>query len=97
MLQGLLFFFLGLAGSAGPGHYGFRVLAYRHHLDRHYPFAAGSEGGGWRYSWWTMRFGFLLLKDNAMNVFAGNAGVMGWIALIGVIGSGLCIAAKAGN
>jgi hypothetical protein len=43
-----------------------------------------------------MRFGFVPLKDGAMNVFAGNAGVMGWIALVGVIGSGICIAAKAG-
>jgi len=77
-----LFLFLGLIGSAGPGHFGFRVLAYRHHLDRKYPFAAGSEDGGWGYSWWLMRFGFLPLKDGAMSVFGGNAGVMGWIALI---------------
>jgi hypothetical protein len=43
-----------------------------------------------------MRFGFLPLKDSAMNVFAGNAGVMGWIALLGVVGTGMCIAVKAG-
>ena len=94
MAQIWLFLFLGLVGSAGPGHYGFRVLAYRHHLDRKYPFAPGSGDGGWGYSWWLMRFGFLRLKDGAMNVFGGNAGVMGWIALVGLIGSAVCIALK---
>jgi hypothetical protein len=89
-----LFMFLGLIGSAGPGHFGFRVLAYRHHLDRKYPFAPGSEDGGWGYSWWLMRFGFLPLKDGAMSVFGGNAGVMGWITLIGLIGTAACIALK---
>jgi hypothetical protein len=94
MPQIWLFMFLGLIGSAGPGHFGFRVLAYRHHLDRKYPFAPGSEDGGWGYSWWLMRFGFLPLKDGAMGVFGGNAGVMGWIALIGIIGTAVCIALK---
>ena len=94
MAQIWLFMFLGLIGSAGPGHFGFRVLAYRHHLDRKYPFARGSEDGGWGYSWWLMRFGFLPLKDGAMSVFGGNAGVMGWIALIGIIGTAACIALK---
>jgi hypothetical protein len=41
-----------------------------------------------------MRFGFLRLKDGAMNVFGGNAGVMGWIALVGIIGTAVCIALK---
>ena len=94
MAQIWLFLFLGIVGSAGPGHFGFRVLAFRHHQDRKYPFAPGSEDGGWQYSWWLMRFGFLPMKDSAMNVFGGNAGVMGWLTLIGVIGSALCIALK---
>jgi hypothetical protein len=97
MLEAFLFFFIGLAGSAGPGHFGFRILAYRHHLDRHYPFEPGSENGGFRYSWWMMKFGYRKLHDNAMNVFAGSAGVMGWIALVGSIGTAVCIAAKAGT
>jgi hypothetical protein len=94
MAQIWLFLFLGIVGSAGPGHYGFRVLAYRHQLDRKYPFAPGSEDGGWGYSWWLMRFGFASLKDGAMNVFGGNAGVMGWLALIGIVGSAVCIVLK---
>jgi hypothetical protein len=92
MWQGLLFLFLGLVGSAGPGHFGFRVLAYRHHRDKAYAFAPGTDDGGWGYSWWLMRFGHRRLKDNALNVFGGNAGVMGWITLIGIAGTALSIA-----
>ena len=38
-----LFLCLGIAGSAAPAHFGFRVLAHRQHLDRGYPFAPGTE------------------------------------------------------
>ena len=55
------------------------MLAYRHHRDKGFPFAPGTEGGGLAYSWWLMRFGHRKFKDNALNVFGGNAGVMGWI------------------
>jgi hypothetical protein len=87
-----LFIFLGLVGSAGPGHFGFRVLAYRHQLDKKYSFKTGTEDGGLAYSWWLMCFGFTKYKDSGMNLFAGNAGVMGWICLIGIIGSAVAIA-----
>jgi len=89
-----LFLFLGLTGSAGPAHFGFRVLAYRHHLDKKYEFAKGTEDGGLGYSWWLMRFSFTKFKDSGMNLFAGNAGVMGWLALIGIIGTAVAIALK---
>jgi hypothetical protein len=81
-----LFLFMGLIGSAGPGHFGFRVLAYRHHRDRQFAFEKNTEDGGMAYSWWLMRFKFSQFKDSGMNMFAGNAGVMGWITIIGVIG-----------
>jgi hypothetical protein len=87
-----LFLFLGLVGSAGPGHFGFRILAYRHHRDRHYAFDHNTDEGGMSYSWWLMRFGFLKFKDSGMNMFAGNAGVMGWITVFGLMGCLLCIA-----
>jgi len=91
MWEGLLFLFLGLVGSAGPGHFGFRVLAYRHHRDKGYAFAPGTEDGGWGYSGWLMRFGHRQFKDNALNVFGGNAGVMGWITLIAIAGTALAL------
>ena len=91
MWQGLLFLFLGLLGSAGPGHFGFRVLAYRHHRDKGYAFEPGTEDGGWGYSGWLMRFGHRKCKDNALNVFGGNAGVMGWIAVVGIAGTAVSI------
>lgn len=81
-----LFLSLGLVGSAGPGHFGFRLLAYRHHLDRGYPFAPGSEDGGWGYSLWLMRGGHWPLNDSALNFFGTSAGIMGWLALIGSAG-----------
>ena len=94
MLQALLFLFMGLAGSAGPGHYGMRVLAYRQQLDRGLPFAPGTEDGGFAYSWWLMCFGYTKFKDSGMNLFAGNAAVMGWITLIGITGTTIAIALK---
>ncbi|MEO6172346.1 MAG: hypothetical protein ABIP02_04450 [Arenimonas sp.] len=89
-----LFLFLGLTGSAGPAHFGFRVLAYRHHLDKKYEFKKGTEEGNLAYSWWLMGFGFTKFKDSGMNLFAGNAGVMGWLALIGIIGTTVAITLK---
>ena len=56
MAQALLFLFLGLAGSAGPAHFGMRLLAFRQQLDRGLPFAPGTADGGLAYSWWLMRF-----------------------------------------
>ena len=89
-----LFIFLGLTGSAGPGHFGFRVLAYRHQLDKKYPFESKTEYGGFLYSWWLMRFAYTKFKDPGMNLFAGNAAVMGWLTLIGVAGTAIAIATK---
>lgn len=93
MAQALLFLFLGLAGSAGPGHFGMRVLAFRQHLDRQLAFPAGTEDGGLAYSWWLMRFGQRGLPDPALRQFGNIAGVMGWITLVGIAGSAACIAA----
>ncbi len=89
-----LFLFLGLTGSAGPGHFGFRVLAYRHQLDKKFEFKKGTEEGGMSYSWWLKTFGYTKFKDSGMNLFAGNAAVMGWLALIGIIGTAIAIAFK---
>ena len=89
-----LFLFLGLTGSAGPGHFGFRVLAYRHQLDKKYEFKHGTTDGGMAYSWWLMCFGYTKFKDSGMNLFAGNAAVMGWITLIGITGTAIAIALK---
>lgn len=80
-----LFVFLGIVGSAGPGHFGFRILAYRHQIDRGYPFEPGSEDGGWGYSWWLMRFKFVAFGDRSMRLFAGNAAVMGWMASVSAL------------
>ena len=82
-----LFPCLGLIGSAGPGHFGFRLLAYRHQLDRGYAFAPGTEDGSWAYSFWLMRAGHLRLNDRALNFFGSSAGVMGWLAVIGATGT----------
>jgi hypothetical protein len=92
----LLFLFLGLAGSAGPAHFGMRVLAHRQQLDRGLAFAAGTDEGGLAYSWWLMRFGQRQLGDSALRQFGNIAGVMGWLTLIGLIGSAVCIIAKTG-
>lgn len=96
MWQGLLFLFLGLAGSAGPAHFGMRVLSHRQQLDQQLPFAAGTDDGGLAYSWWLMRFGHKASGDASLRQFGNIAGVMGWLCLIGIVGSALCIAATAG-
>ena len=56
MWIGILFAFLGVFGSALPGHLGMRVLAHREQLDRQIPFAPGTEHSGLAYAWWLMRF-----------------------------------------
>ena len=94
MLQALLFLFLGLAGSAGPAHFGMRVLSFRQQLDRGLPFHPGTEDGGLYYSWWLMHFAQRKLGDPALRQFGNIAGVMGWITLIGITGSAICIAAN---
>ena len=93
MEQALLFLFLGLAGSAGPGHFGMRVLAYRQQLDRKLAFADGTGDGGLGYSWWLMRFGHQALDDAPLRSFGNIAGVMGWITLLGALGAALAISA----
>ena len=92
MAMALLFLFLGLAGSAGPGHFGMRVLAYRQHLDRDLAFAEGTDDGGLGYSWWLMTFGQRKLQDPALRQFGNIAGVLGWITLVGIAGTAICIA-----
>ena len=94
MLQALLFLGLGLAGSAGPAHFGMRVLSHRQQLDRQLAFAPGTEDGGFAYSWWLMRFGQRALGDAALRQFGNIAGVMGWITLFGAAGAALAIAAR---
>ena len=96
MEQALLFLFLGLAGSAGPAHFGMRVLSHRQQLDRGLAFAPGTGDGGLAYSWWLMRFRQRQLDDAALRQFGNIAGIMGWITLIGVIGSAIAIIAKTG-
>ena len=96
MAQALLFLFLGLAGSAGPAHFGMRVLSHRQQLDRQLAFAPGTEDGGLAYSWWLMRFGQRALGDAALRQFGNIAGIMGWITLFGVLGSTVAITLKAG-
>ena len=96
MDQIFLFLFLGVAGSAGPAHFGMRVLSHRQQLDRGLPFAPGTEDGGIKYSWWLMRFGQQRIDDSTLRQFGNIAGVMGWLTLIGVIGSAVSIGAKAG-
>ena len=96
MEQALLFLFLGLAGSAGPAHFGMRVLSHRQQLDRGPGLRAGHRG---------RRPGLQLVADvlrptrssatAALRQFGNIAGVMGWITLLGVLGSAACIAAKA--
>jgi hypothetical protein len=93
-LQGLLFTSLGIAGSAFPAHYGMRVLAHRQQLDKHLAFARGTENGGLAYSWWLMCFHQRKLGDGPLKQFGNIAGVMGWITLLGVIGSTVAIAAR---
>ena len=94
LLQALLFLSLGVAGSAAPAHFGMRVLSHRQQLDRQLAFAPGTEDGGMAYSWWLMRFRQRALDDGALRQFGDIAGVMGWITLLGVLGSALAIAAR---
>jgi hypothetical protein len=94
LLQALLFLSLGIAGSAGPAHFGMRVLSHRQQLDRHLSFAPGTEEGGFAYSWWLMRFRQRSLADAPLRQFGNIAGVMGWFTLLGVVGSALAIALK---
>ncbi len=82
----LLFLFLGLAGSAAPAHFGFRVLAYRQQLDRKIAFAPGTDDGGLGYSWWLMRWKHRSAGDQALNFFAGIAAGSGWLTLLGAAG-----------
>ena len=92
--QALLFLSLGVAGSAAPAHFGMRVLSHRQQLDRHLDFAPGTEDGGIAYSWWLMCFGQRRFSDAALKQFGNIAGIMGWLTLLGVIGSATAIAAK---
>ena len=94
LLQALLFLSLGIAGSAGPAHFGMRVLSHRQQLDRHLAFAPGTEQGGFAYSWWLMRFRQRTLGDAPLRQFGNIAGIMGWLTLLGVIGSAVAIAVK---
>jgi hypothetical protein len=82
-----LFLCIGLAGSALPAHFGFRVLAYRQHLDRGYPFAAGTGDGGLAYSAWLMRWRHRPLHDASLNFFGATAAVSGWLGLVGCLGT----------
>lgn len=81
----ILFLMLGLAGSAGPAHIGFRLLAHRHHRDRGWPFAAGTEDGEWGYSWWLMKRGYSPHADGDMGFFGFWAMVSGWIASFALV------------
>ena len=94
LLQALLFTSLGVAGSALPAHLGMRVLAHRQQLDRHLAFAPGTEHQFLAYSWWLMRFGHASLGDAPLKQFGNIAGVMGWISLLGIIGSTVAIALR---
>ena len=96
LLQALLFLSLGVAGSAAPAHFGMRVLSHRQQLDRHLGFAPGTEDGGIAYSWWLMCFGQRRLSDAALRQFGNIAGIMGWLTLLGLLGSAVAISAKAG-
>ena len=82
----LVFLFLGIAGSAAPAHFGFRVLAFRQQLDRHIPFAAGTEDGGLGYSWWLMLWKHRAAGDKPLDFFGGITAVSGWLTLVGSAG-----------
>lgn len=97
MIKALIFLFLGIAGSAGPAHFGMRVLAHRQHLDKQLPFEPGTEKGGLPYAWWLMRFRHLALPDAPLRQFGTISAIMGWIMLFGITGSAICIALNAGT
>ena len=90
----LLFTSLGVAGSALPAHLGMRVLAHRQQLDRRLAFAPGTEDRFFAYSWWLMCFGHSRLGDPPLKQFGNIAAVMGWITLLGIIGSTVAIALR---
>ena len=93
MWVGLLFAFLGVFGSALPGHFGMRILAYREHLDRGLAFAPGTEHGGMPYGWWLMRFGQNAYPQaRTLIQFGRLAGIFGWIALTALIAAAFCFA-----
>lgn len=87
MWIGILFAFLGIFGSALPGHLGMRVLAHREQLDRQIPFAPGTEHSGLAYAWWLMQFKQAQYPQaKALNQFGNLAGIFGWITLLALIG-----------
>ena len=89
-----LFVSLGVLGSAGPAHFGFRILAHRQHLDRGYAFAPSCQAGQWHYSLWLMKFKHTTLNDPALNFFAHVAGVAGWLASVSAVSSAIFIFMK---
>lgn len=89
-----LFLMLGVSGSAAPAHIGFRVLAYRHHRDRGWPFDAGAADGGFGYSWWLMRRGYAKYRDPGMGFFAFWAMLAGWISVLAMAASATLIAIR---
>lgn len=91
----LLFMTLGVAGSAGPAHIGFRLLAHRHHRDRGWPFEVGSEDGQWGYSWWLMKRGYAPHADRDMRFFGFWGMLSGWIAALALVGGAVQIVLRA--
>ena len=89
-----LFLMLGVSGSAGPAHIGFRLLGHRHHRDRGWPFAPGSEEGSWAYSWWLMKRGYEPYADRDMAFFGFWAMLSGWIAALALVASAVLIAVR---
>jgi len=86
MWTGLLFAFLGVFGSALPGHLGMRILAYREHLDRGLPFDPGTQNGGVPYGWWLMRFGQKKYPQaKVLGQFGNLSAIFGWITLVALI------------
>ena len=91
MWVGLLFAFLGVFGSALPGHFGMRILAYREHLDRKLPFDSGTENGGMPYGWWLMRYGQKQFPQaRVLNQFGNLSAIFGWITLLALIAAVFC-------
>lgn len=89
-----LFLMLGLAGSAGPAHIGFRLLAHRHHRDRGWPFAEGTEDGNWGYSGWLMRRAYAPFADRGMAFFGFWAMVSGWLTALAIAASSILITVR---
>ncbi len=89
-----LFLMMGVTGSAGPAHIGFRLLAHRHHRDRGWPFAEGTEDGQWGYSGWLMRRGYAANTDNDMRFFGFWAMLSGWIAAFALVASATLMAIR---